>query len=255
MAKTGTANAAAQELMTEDMSFMEGLAGQGFEDMGANATNMPFLGLVQPDSQAQDEDNPAGTWRNSATGRNNGSMVKVIVLAFRTIWSERETEPPFRTVGRYPVNGIEVEIRQPPKGKRGYPKMINPETGNEVQELFVYAVTLPDYPEDGVLYFNPTVGGMRTAKAWNSQLKSQLLPNGVQAPIFAFQWNLQADLVPNPQQPSKEIAKFVKAVRDSIVNKDLFDTQVRKQLAVTKQTVLQITSGALDEPEDDGSAE
>lgn len=255
MATTGTANAAAQELMTEDMSFMEGLAGQGFEDMGANATNMPFLGLVQPDSQAQDEDNPAGTWRNSATGRNYGSMVKVIVLAFRTIWSERETEPPFRTVGRYPVNGIEVEIRQPPKGKRGYPKMINPETGNEVQELFVYAVTLPDYPEDGVLYFNPTVGGMRTAKAWNSQLKSQLLPNGVQAPIFAFQWNLQADLVPNPQQPSKEIAKFVKAVRDSIVNKDLFDTQVSKQLAVTKQTVLQITSGALDEPEDDGSAE
>lgn len=255
MATTGTANAAAQELMTEDMSFMEGLAGQGFEDMGANATNMPFLGLVQPDSQAQDEENPAGTWRNSATGRNYGNMVKVIVLAFRTIWSERETEPPFRTVGRYPVNGIEVEIRQPPKGKRGYPKMINPETGNEVQELFVYAVTLPDYPEDGVLYFNPTVGGMRTAKAWNSQLKSQLLPNGVQAPIFAFQWNLQADLVPNPQQPSKEIAKFVKAVRDSIVNKDLFDTQVSKQLAVTKQTVLQITSGALDEPEDDGSAE
>ena len=49
--------------------------------------------------------------------------------------------------------------------------MINPETGNEVQELFVYAVALPDFPEDGILYFNPTVGSMKTAKAWNSQLK------------------------------------------------------------------------------------
>ena len=259
MATTKTANAAAkkqtQELVTEDMSFMEGMAGEGFEDMGANATNMPFLGLVQPDSQAQDDENPAGTWRNSATGRNYGNVVKVIPLAFRTIWSEREAEPPFRTVGRYPVNGIEVEIRQPPKGKRGYPKMYNPETGNEVQELFVYAVALPDYPEDGVLWLNPTVGGMRTAKAWNSQLKGQLLPNGVQAPIFGFQWNLVSELVPNPQQPSKQIAKFVKAIRDSIVTKDLFELHVQKQLAYTKQTVLQITSGALDEPEDDGSAE
>ena len=204
MNATGTPNAGAQkqELMVEDVSFMESMAGQGFENMGANATSIAYLGLVQPDSGAEDDENPAGTWRNSATGRNYGNNVKAVVLGFRTIWNERESDPPFRTVGRYPINGIQVEIRQPPKGKRGYPKMINPESGNEVQELFVYAVSLPDYPEDGILYFSPTVGSMKTAKSWNSQLKGQLLPNGVQAPIFAFQWNLMADLVPNPQQPS-----------------------------------------------------
>jgi len=244
------ANAAAKELMTEDMSFMEGMSGEGFEDMGANATSIAYLSLVQPDSSAEDDENPAGTWRNSATGRNYGNSVKVVALAFRTIWSERDSET-FRTVGRYPVQGIEVEIRQPPKGKRGYPKMINPETGNEIQELFVYALALPDYPEDGVLYFNPTVGSMKTAKSWNSQLKGQLLPNGVQAPIFAFQWDLIADLAPNPQQPSKQFAKFTKVVRDSIVNKDLFDTCVQPQLASSKQNVLSITSGALDEPVED----
>lgn len=248
---TKTANAAAQELVTEDMSFMEGMAGEGFEDMGANATSIAYLGLVQPDSGVEDADNPAGTWRNSATGRNYGNTVKVIALAFRTIWSEREAEPPFRTVGRYPVGGIEVEVRQPPKGKRGYPKMINPESGNEVQELFVYAVALPDYPEDGVLYFNPTVGSMKTAKSWNSQLKGQLLPNGVQAPLFGFQWDLVAEVVPNPQQLSKNIAKFTKVVRDSIVNKELFEDHVQPQLAATKQNVLSITSGALEEPEED----
>lgn len=236
-----------QELMTEDMSFMESMAGEGFEDMGANATSIAYLGLVQPDSSAEDDDNPAGTWRNSATGRNYGNNVKVVALAFRTIWNERESDPPFRTVGRYPVGGIDVETRMPPKGKRGYPKMVNPETGNEVQELFVYAVILPDFPEDGVLYFNPTVGSMKTAKSWNSQLKGQLLPNGVQAPIFAFQWNLISELVPNPQQPSKQIAKFTKVMRDSIVNKDLFTSAVQPQLVTTRHNVLAITQGVIDE--------
>lgn len=244
------ANAAVKELVTEDMSFLEGMEGEGFEDMGASATSIAYLGLVQPDSSIEDEDNPAGTWRNSATGRNYGNTVRVTVVAFRTIWSEREADPPFRTVGRYPVGGIEVEIRQPPKGKRGYPKMIDPESGNEVQELFVYAVILPDYPEDGVLYFNPTVGSMKTCKSWNSQLKGQLLPNGVQAPIFAFTWNLVSDLVPNPQQPSKNIAKFIKVSKDTIVSKEIFEDIVKPQLAITKQNVLQITSGAI-EPEDE----
>lgn len=251
MNATGTPNAGAQkqELMIEDVSFMEGMAGQGFENMGANATSIAYLGLVQPDSGAEDDENPAGTWRNSATGRNYGNSVKAVVLGFRTIWNERESDPPFRTVGRYPINGIQVEIRQPPKGKRGYPKMINPESGNEVQELFVYAVSLPDYPEDGILYFSPTVGSMKTAKSWNSQLKGQLLPNGVQAPIFAFQWNLMADLVPNPQQPSKNVAKFVKVSRDSIVNKELFTERVQPLLTTTKQELLQITSN-LDDAEE-----
>lgn len=251
MNATGTPNAGAQkqELMIEDVSFMESMAGQGFENMGANATSIAYLGLVQPDSGAEDDENPAGTWRNSATGRNYGNNVKAVVLGFRTIWNERESDPPFRTVGRYPINGIQVEIRQPPKGKRGYPKMINPESGNEVQELFVYAVSLPDYPEDGILYFSPTVGSMKTAKSWNSQLKGQLLPNGVQAPIFAFQWNLIADLVPNPQQPSKNVAKFVKVSRDSIVNKELFTEHVQPLLTTTKQELLQITSN-LDDVEE-----
>lgn len=251
MYATGTPNAGAQkqELMTEDVSFMESMAGQGFENMGASATSIAYLGLVQPDSGAEDDENPAGTWRNSATGRNYGNSVKAVVLGFRTIWNERESDPPFRTVGRYPINGIQVEIRQPPKGKRGYPKMINPESGNEVQELFVYAVSLPDYPEDGILYFSPTVGSMKTAKSWNSQLKGQLLPNGVQAPIFAFQWNLMADLTPNPQQPNKNVAKFVKVVRDSIVGRELFTEQVQPLLTTTKQELLQITSN-LDDVEE-----
>lgn len=237
-------------LETSDLDFMNEYAGTGLESIDASAKAIPYLSLVQPDSTVESEDCPAGTWRNSATGKSYGNMVTAVVLAFKTIWSEREAEPPFRTVGRYEPHSIEVEIRQPPKGKRGYPKMINPETGNEIQELFVYAVLLPDYPEDGVLYFNPTVGSMRTCKSWNTQLSSQLLPNGMQAPIFAYRWNLVADLAPNPQQPTKQVARFMSVAKDSIVDRDLFAAQVKPQLASVKQSVLQITSQVESEDEE-----
>lgn len=235
----------------DDMNFLESMAGDGLENMDVNTTSISYLSLVQPDSSAESEENPAGTWRNTTTNKNYGNEVKVIPLAFRTIWNERESEPPFTTVGRYPVGGIHVETRQPSKGKKGYPKMINPDTGNEVQELFVYAVILPDYPEDGVLYFNPTVGSMRACKAWNRQLKSCLLSNGAQAPIFGFQWYLRSELTQNPQQPSKQVTRFVQAYRDSITTKELFIDLVQPQLAITKQNVLQLTENISEEEVDE----
>ena len=241
---TLTANAAAgnKGLVTEDMSFMDEYAGQGLDTISSNEQAIAYLGLVQPDSQFVSDDCPAGTWRNSATGKCYGETVRVIPLAFRTVWNEREAEPPFTTVARYAPNTIEVDVRPVKNGKRGFPKMFNKATGNEIQELYVYAVVLPDYPEDGILYFNPTVGSMRACKSWNTQLKGQLLPNGAQAPIFGYTWNLIAELVPNPQQPSKDIARFTKAMKDVIVNRELFEASVKPQLAAVTQAVLQITA-------------
>lgn len=241
---TLTANAAAgnKGLVTEDMSFMDEYAGQGLDTISSNEQAIAYLGLVQPDSQFVSDDCPAGTWRNSATGKCYGETVRVIPLAFRTVWNEREAEPPFTTVARYAPNTIEVDVRPVKNGKRGFPKMFNKATGNEIQELYVYAVALPDYPEDGILYFNPTVGSMRACKSWNTQLKGQLLPNGAQAPIFGYTWNLIAELVPNPQQPSKDIARFTKAMKDVIVNRELFEASVKPQLAAVTQAVLQITA-------------
>ena len=122
--------------------------------------------------------------------------------------------------------------------------MINPETGNEVQELYIYAVMLPEHPEAGVLLFNPTVGSMRTCKSWNTQLKSQLLPNGTQAPIYACAWDLASDLVDNPAKKGAKMAKFVKVQRGSFISKDLFEGAVKPQLPAIQQTVLSITADA-----------
>lgn len=229
--------------MSDTLDFLDGYEGQGLEAFGTGDVATAFLGLVQPGSKHETEACKAGTWRNTATGRSFGNMVKVVPLAFKTIWSERESEAPYRTVARYEPHAIKVDTRMV-KGK-SYPRMYNPETGNEIQELYIYAVILPDYPEEGILYFNPTVGGMRTCRSWNTQIKSALLPSGKPAPIFGYSWLLIADEVTNPQRPSEMIAQFVKAEKDSIVTRDTFNLAIKPnietaQLAVTQATTLGI---------------
>lgn len=228
-------------LMTEDMSFFDDYAGAGLDTITSNEQAMSYLSLVQPGSQATLDGLPEGTWRNSATNESYGNIVRVVPIAFRTIWNERSSEPPFNTVGRYKPNSIDVTIVPPKPGKAGFPKMINPATQNEIQELYIYAVVLPDFPEAGVLYFNPTVGSMKACKAWNTQLKGQILPNGAQAPIFGYCWNLVCELVPNPQKPSEKIARFAKVQKDVLVNKELFTDIIKPQLDTVTKAVLMIT--------------
>ena len=230
---------------TRETSFLEGLEGQGLETITANEQAIPYLGMVQPDGTAAADGATPGVWRNSATGEEYGQIVAVVPLAFRTIWNERDAEPPFSTVGRYAPHSIEVTVQQP-KGGKGYPKMINPQTGNEVQELYIYAVMLPEHPEAGVLLFNPTVSSMRACKSWNTQLKGQILPNGAQAPIFANSWNLVIDLVDNPAKKGAKMAKLVKVQKDSLIKKELFETYVKPQLPTIQSTVLSITDNTED---------
>lgn len=232
-----------------ELDFLDSYEGQGLDAFGAKDVAAAFLGLVQPGSKHESASCKPGTWRNTASGRNFGNMVKVVPLAFKTIWSERESEAPYRTVARYEPHSIKVDTRTV-KGK-AYPKMYNPETGNEVQELYIYAVVLPDYPEEGILYCNPTVGGMRACRAWNTQIKSALLPSGKSAPIFGFQWLLVADCVTNPQRPSEQIAQFIKAERDSVVSKDLFMQSIKSNIEAAQAAVVQATTLGIEAPADE----
>jgi hypothetical protein len=232
-----------------DAEYFDGLEGQGLDSIDQNAVSTAYLSMVQPGSTAISAETPAGTWRNSATNDSYGPTVQVIPLAFKTVWTERDNTPPFMTVGRYEPNSIEVRVDRPKPGTRGFPKMTNPETGNKVEELFIYACTLEDYPEAGVLYFSPTASSMKACKQWNSQLRSQRLPNGKLAPIFAFSWSLQLELVQNPNQPANLMAKFVRATRGNIVNKDLFFGYVQPAIAAAQNIAL------LAAPEQSGDAE
>lgn len=231
------------EQVTGD-DFLNSFAGQGLENFTQETVSTSYLGMIQPDSTAA-QDNEPGQWIDTATNEPLGPEVEVIPVAFQTVWSERDSEPPFTTVGRYLPNSIEVEIQRPKNGK-GFPIMTNPKTGNKIQELFIYGVILKNHLEAGIYIFSPTAGSMKTCKKWNSLLRSQRLPNGAMAPLFAFSWKLKLDLVTNPKQPSKKIAKFVSMERGSLVTKELFEQTIQPILK-TAQNLAMLAAPASDD--------
>jgi hypothetical protein len=218
-----------------DASYFDGMEGQGLDDL-KNAVSTAYLSIIQPQSKIKDENNPPGTWRNSATGVNYGPIVSVIPLAMKTVWVERDDAPPFMTVGVYEPESIYVRVERPKPGKRGFPKMFNPDTEFEVKELFTYAVMLEQYPEHGVLCFTVPVSSMKQVKQWNSMLRSQRLPNGKIAPIFAFAWDLHLELYTN--SAGNENARVYHVERGNIIAKDLFTEAVKPALDSAKDLTL-----------------
>lgn len=227
-----------------DASYFDGMEGQGIDDL-KNAVATAYLSIIQPQSKLKDEGNPPGTWRNSATGENYGRTISLVPLAMKTVWVERDDAPPFMTVGVYEPNSLEVKIERPKPGKRGFPRMFNPDSGFEIKELFTYAVMLEEHTEAGVLYFTVPVSSMKQIKQWNSMLRSQRLPNGKIAPIFAFAWTLELELATNTA--GNENARVSHVERGNLVAKDLFFSAVQPALAAAKDIAL-LTAP----PEDDG---
>jgi hypothetical protein len=160
-----------------DQNYFDEFAGQGQEQFNADMLSTPYLSMVQAGGTAAANGNEPGTWINSASGENFGRVVEVICLAVKTAWIERDTTGmTWMTVARYEPNSIEVNKVMPKPGQRGFPTMTNPQTGNKVEELFVYAVVLKDHPDAGVLYFSPTALSMSSCKAWNTKIRNQRLP-------------------------------------------------------------------------------
>lgn len=232
-----------------DQTVFDDYEGDGLDSITQDAVSTAYLGMVQPGSGPTMTGHAPGSWRNSSTDENYGPSVEVIVLAFKTAWIERSKVSPYETVGRYEPNSIHVDIEPVKPGTRGFPKMTNPATGNKVEELFIYACMKKDSPESGIMYFSPTVGSMKTCKQWNAQLRSQRLPSGRIAPLYAFSWTLYLDLVKNPAKPAEDIAKFVRATRGELLQKELFIEAVRPQLVAAQNVAL------LAAPETSGDAE
>jgi hypothetical protein len=243
----------AAEDQNANQNYFDDFEGEGQEQLTPDMLSTPYLSMVQAGGSAAANGHDPGTWINSASGENFGPEVEVICLACKTAWIERDTTgKTWMTVGRYEPNSIEVTKTMPKPGQRGFPTMVNPETGNKIEELFVYALTLKASPEAGVLFFSPTAISMSACKAWNTKIRNQRLPSGKLAPIFAFSWILGLGTVPkpgakgNPDDPSNRNTKLLTANRGSLVALDLFKNYVQPQLSAG-QNLLAIAAPEADE--------
>jgi hypothetical protein len=204
-----------------DVGFLDAVAGQGFENMGAGEVATPMLLIAQAMSDVtQNGKIPAGHFYNSITGEDYGDSVDVIVCYFDKVWIEwKPNQGGF--VGRYPVGSLE--------GVTGdvYTGMKHGE--NDILETWQYLVILPDHPEAGYMVFSSTRGNLRYLKAWNTQMENLRTSGGKRAPLFAAVWNLKTGKDQNKQgkqyfscnEDGKSSIKMVGWITQEIYNENV----------------------------------
>jgi hypothetical protein len=168
---------------SESDDFLEQDAGEGLDEYGEGTISIPYLAITQQTSEAVElgEIEP-GHFRNSLTGEDYGTKILAVILGFKICWTERDAAG--KTIARYDPYDVEVTGDV-------YKGMINPKTGNKVQETWLYQLILPEHLDAGFVVFSSSPGNMKYLKGWNTQVKFQRLPSGKPAPRHASVWELQ----------------------------------------------------------------
>lgn len=217
----------------KDLGFLEQAVDTGFENMGTGEVSTPLLLIAQPLSKVvSDEKVKAGHFYNSITGEDYGSQLKVVVCHFDKLWYEWKPDQG-GLAGRYAVGSIPVT------GDK-WTGMVNTETGNKVEEKYVYLLYLPEHPEAGLVVFASTGGNMKYLKSWNTQLTYLRTPGGHQAPIFAGIWQLTVnkDVNKNNQpfyscnEAGKSSIKFVDWVSQEVYQQNVLPARETASQAI-----------------------
>lgn len=219
--------------------FLDQFAGEGLEGFDQSTVSTPWISIMQDKTKhVVDGLCESGVWRNSATGTVYGKKLRVVPVAFKVVWNERDGETG-NTVANYEPGSIELKAIKSKTG-RGFPKMVNPETDNKVDETFLYAVVLADAPQEGYCLLQASMGSIGTFKRWNAQLRAQILPTGKKAPLYAYVWELILGDEQAKNANGQLYYKLNDVKRAELVSKQLFieGIQPNRQLALTAQMAL-----------------
>lgn len=170
-----------------DVDYLNDVAGQGFENMGADETAVPRLLIAQALSDVvQNGSVKVGHFYNSVTGKDYGESIDVIVCHFQKVWVEwKKNNGGY--VGTYPVGGLDNVTGDNYKGME---HVADDGTANDVIETWDYLVVLPEHKEDGYMIFGSTRGNLKYLKGWNTQMRYLRTPSGKPAPLFSSIWSM-----------------------------------------------------------------
>lgn len=175
---------------TDDPSYLNEFISEGSE-IPTTAKAASYLSITNAMSEAVTQGKAEeGVFFNSGNQKVYGPEIRVIPVSFKSVWDEKDAAG--KTVNRYEPNTIEVTKIPVPPGKKGYPKLINPLTGNFVLETFAYALVLADDPDAGYVFLTAGAGSIAVFRRWNTRLDNVILPNGKKGKMFLKVWRLIA---------------------------------------------------------------
>lgn len=165
------------------VSFLDDVAGQGYENVGAGDVTTPLLLIAQQLSGVVDGGSvEVGHFYNSVTGEDYGTQLDLVICHYKKMWYEWKPNQQglagIHEVGAIPVSG---DV---------YTGMTT-ETGNKVEEKMVFLVVLPEHKDAGYMIFGSTPGTMKYMKGWLTQAQNLRLPSGARAPLFGGIWSVE----------------------------------------------------------------
>lgn len=180
------------------MEFMEELAGQGYEGMTPDDFSQAFVGIMQPLSPENMEDNDAhiegaksGMFFNRAMGFLYGKELEIIPLYYRHDWTEWKPDRG-GFAGRHDPESIYVDKSDYSKWKKGEPVGLveGKDPRNLINDTYTFYCFLPEYPEHGIVILSFTSTNIKPAKNLNTLINMVRTPGGKQAPFFSSVWKI-----------------------------------------------------------------
>lgn len=172
--------------MENEMSIYDDVAGQGFENMGADKFSVPMLKIAQTTSSVLTEDGSevkAGDFYNSITGKSYGPKVELIPVYFNTTWLEWKPN-----MGGLVARHKPYSVRVTGDRFTGLKSL----AGNDIQEAWCYLILIRGHEDEGIMLLSCTSTNIRHCKTWNSFLSENRLKSGKPAPLFSCYWILES---------------------------------------------------------------
>ncbi len=171
----------------------------GFENVDNDSISIPFLKIAQNTSAQINEDDPSyirglkpGMFYNSITGKNYGRELNVVALGYYRLFMEWEEgrSAPVQSYTLEEINGMGMEIKR--DGLK-----LESQTGNRIVDTRYFFVSLPDYPNEGIILFALASTGITHSKKWLTKASMITNEEGKQYPLFASIWKLKTALNAN----------------------------------------------------------
>lgn len=168
--------------MADTTTFLDEVAGQGYENVGTGDVTTPLLLIAQQLSEVVDGGSvEVGHFYNSVTGEDYGTKLRLVICHYKKMWYEWKPNQG-GLAGIHEVGSLEVVGDVYTGMKHGE---------NKVEEKMVFLVVLPDHPDAGYMIFGSTPGTMKYMKAWLTQAQNMRLPSGARAPLFGGIWSVE----------------------------------------------------------------
>jgi len=164
---------------------------EGFQDINSETMAIPFIKIAQQLSPAMKSNKPEyieglklGQFYNSVTKEIYGTKIGVVAGKFDRIYTEwlpkRKGFVGYHTPDEALALADDTTFG---KWKR--------ENGNLLQENYVYYVVVLGHEHEKIMIISLTSTQIKKAKAWNRNLTTTVMPNGVTALPYYLKWELE----------------------------------------------------------------